>query len=194
MKKIDVHLLVKNEEVLLPAYLDNLHLWNSLGDIVAVDTGSTDGTLELLNAYPCVRLLAHPLNMDFSAARNYGLKHCTAEWVLHLDADERAEEDLLQWITEFVESEEARYTELVAIHRENLVDGHGIGPNTHEKHIRLFRTHRRFKGRIHESLRRGVLDRVIEAPPVLPILHHKTCARQERQNVLYQLWEEQPRC
>lgn len=193
MKKIDVHLLVKDEIELLPAYLAALKDWGSLGTIVAVDTGSSDGTFDLLASYPGVRLLATFLDMDFSAARNFGLTYCTTEWVLQLDADERAEESLLRWITAFIESEESQFAELVAIHRENLIDGHGIGANTLEQHIRLFRAHRRFQGRIHESLRRGVLEKVVVAPAVLLVLHHKTAARQERQNALYSLWEEQPR-
>ena len=193
MKEVDVHLLVKDEIELIEDYLDALMQWNSLGDVVAVDTGSTDGTLEILNAYPSVRLVSTFLDMDFSAARNFGLTYCTTEWVFQLDADERPSEGLLDWITMFIDSPDSQFHELVAIHRENLVDGHDIGPNTHEQHIRLFRAHRRFQGRIHESLRRGVLERVVVAPPVLPILHHKTSARQERQNKLYELWEEQPR-
>jgi len=193
MKKVDIHLLVKNEIELLEDYLEQFMQWSSLGDVVAVDTGSTDGSLAFLLANSSVRTFVTALDMDFSAARNFGLTYCTTEWVLQLDADERASEGLLEWITMFIGSEEAQVCELVAIHRENLVDGHGIGAATHEKHIRLFRSHRRFQGRIHESLRRGVLERVIVAPPVLPILHHKTSARQERQNELYKLWKEQPR-
>ena len=194
MKKIDVHLLVKDEIELIEGYLEQFENWESLGRIVAVDTGSTDGTFELLQDIPQVQVSSHPLNMDFSTARNFGLAWCLNKWVLQLDADERLSEGLLEWITAFVASEDALTVEMVAIHRENLVEGHDIGPNTHEAHIRLFRAHRRFQGRIHESLRRGVLERVIEAPSVLPILHHKTSARQERQNALYQLWKEQPRC
>ncbi len=194
MKKIDVLLLVKDEIKLLGRYILQFKHWENLGTIVAVDTGSSDGTWEFLVGYPKIVAVAYPLDMDFSTARNVGLEHCTAEWVLQLDADEIAPEGLLSWITEFVESEESQCAELVAIYRENLVGGHGIGENTHEQHIRLFRAHRRFQGRIHESLRRGVLEKVVQAPPVFPILHHKTKARQERQNALYQLWEEQPRC
>ncbi len=192
-KLVDVHLLVKDEIELLPDYLEQFENWGSLGSIVAVDTGSSDGSFELLLGIPQVVVIAYPLDMDFAAARNAGLHHCVTEWIFQLDADERASESLLEWITTFVGSPDAQFHELVAVHRENLIDGHDIGPNTHERHIRLFRAHRRFQGRIHESLRRGVLERVVEAPSVLPILHHKTSARQERQNALYALWEEQPR-
>jgi len=193
MRQVDVHLLVKNEIELIGAYLQQFKHWETLGHVVAVDTGSSDGTFELLCTLPDVIVTAYPLDMDFSTARNVGLENCTTDWVLQLDADERAGEGLLNWITDFVESEEAQVVELVALHRENLVAGHGIGKNTHETHIRLFRGHRRFQGRIHEGLRRGILERVFEAPSVLPILHHKTLARQARQNALYSLWEEQPR-
>lgn len=188
--KVDVQLIFKDEIELLPEYLAALEHWSSLEAIVAVDTGSSDGSFDLMMGHRSVQLHACPLDRNFSAVRNYGLAFCTSEWVLQLDADERPSDGLLDWISSFVDSEEAKAVELVSIHRENLVAGHGIGKNTHEQHIRLFRAHRRFQGRIHESLRRGVLERVVVAPPVFLIQHYKTQARQERQNALYELWKE----
>ena len=193
MKKVDVHLLVKDEVELIEWYLDQFVHWESLGDIVAVDTGSTDGTLDILNAHPRVRLLAADLNMDFAAARNYGLTYCTTEWVLQLDTDERASEGLLAWITTFVEGREAQFWELVELRRENLVGGEPIGEHTYEWHIRLFRVHRRFTGRLHEHLELWIRDARHRAPENLRILHHKTAERQDRQNAFYRQWEEQPR-
>lgn len=83
--KVSVLLLTHNEEANLPRCLDAL-TW--CDDIVAIDSGSTDRSLEVLESYG-VRILERPFD-DFATQRNFGLvegglKH---EWVLHLDADE----------------------------------------------------------------------------------------------------------
>jgi tetratricopeptide (TPR) repeat protein len=55
--------------------------------IVVVDTGSTDRTVEIAKEYGAE---VHPFTWcdDFSAARNAALEHATGDWVLSLDADE----------------------------------------------------------------------------------------------------------
>ncbi len=54
--------------------------------IVVVDSGSTDGTLDLLRAYPQVDVIQHPF-ADFATQCNFGLTQVATAWVLSLDAD-----------------------------------------------------------------------------------------------------------
>lgn len=54
--------------------------------IVVVDSGSTDGTLEILSRHPRVEVFHHPF-VDFAGQCNYGLTFVTSPWVLSLDAD-----------------------------------------------------------------------------------------------------------
>ncbi|MBK8338991.1 MAG: glycosyltransferase family 2 protein [Flavobacteriales bacterium] len=61
-------------------------------EIIAVDDGSSDGTLDLLQTYAGrnpqrVRVLSQP-NRGASAARNVGLRECTGTYVQFLDADD----------------------------------------------------------------------------------------------------------
>src|SRR5262249_27697819 len=57
-------------------------------DIIVVDDGSLDDTLALMKEFePRVRVLAGP-NRGVSTARNRGIAHATAEWLLFLDADD----------------------------------------------------------------------------------------------------------
>ncbi len=67
---------------------------NSLVDavdeiIVLVDSDSSDGTIELIEHLPKVKLIRNvDLNNDFAGKRNKGLPHITNDWVLWVDADE----------------------------------------------------------------------------------------------------------
>ncbi len=56
-------------------------------EIVAVDTGSTDDTIPLLEEFGA-RIVMSEWRDDFGAARNLALEHGTADWFLSLDADE----------------------------------------------------------------------------------------------------------
>ena len=80
-----VLILTHNEAANLPACLDAL-AW--CDDIVVIDSGSSDGTVELARAQGA-KILSRPFD-TFAAQRNFGLDHgdLRHEWVLHLDADE----------------------------------------------------------------------------------------------------------
>jgi tetratricopeptide (TPR) repeat protein len=57
-------------------------------EIIVVDTGSLDGTVDIARAHGAV-VSSVPWNDDFSAARNAALDQATGEWILYIDADER---------------------------------------------------------------------------------------------------------
>jgi len=54
--------------------------------IVVIDSGSTDGTLEILRSYPQVVAIHRPFD-DFASQCNFGLQQVQTPWVLSLDAD-----------------------------------------------------------------------------------------------------------
>lgn len=56
-------------------------------EIVAVDTGSTDETVSILEAFGA-RVVGAEWRDDFGAARNTALDHAAADWFLSIDADE----------------------------------------------------------------------------------------------------------
>ena len=57
-------------------------------EVIVVDNGSSDGTLELLKSkYPTVRIL-HEKKIGVSAARNTGIKAARGRWVALLDSDD----------------------------------------------------------------------------------------------------------
>jgi glycosyltransferase involved in cell wall biosynthesis len=85
--KVSTLILTLNEEANLPACLSALS-W--CDDIVVVDSGSTDRTVEIAKAHGA-RVLHRPFD-SFAGQRNWGVENANFvhDWVLHLDADEVA--------------------------------------------------------------------------------------------------------
>lgn len=85
MPTLSVALIVKNEEEHLPHCLSSIK--DLADEIVVVDTGSTDRTVEIARGFGAVLGYFEWVD-DFAAARNESLALCTGDWVLVLDADE----------------------------------------------------------------------------------------------------------
>ena len=66
-------------------------------DIVVVDSGSTDGTIELAEAEGATVIVQKPFLGD-GPQRSLGLPRCRHDWVLNLDADERLEPDFIAYL------------------------------------------------------------------------------------------------
>lgn len=91
--RISACLIAKNEEKNLPKCLDSLK--GIVDEIVVVDTGSTDKTIEIAESYGAI--IGHfPWINDFSAARNHALTLATGEWALWIDADEQLDPSCLE--------------------------------------------------------------------------------------------------
>ena len=63
--------------------------------IVVVDSGSSDGTLEILARYPQVALFKRAFD-NFADQCNFGLAQVESEWVLSLDADYEMSDRLVE--------------------------------------------------------------------------------------------------
>ena len=85
--KITACMMVKNEEERLPACLDSLR--GLVDEIVIIDTGSTDRTIEIARCYTD-KIYHRPWENDFSIHRNQSLEAATGDWCLVIDADEVA--------------------------------------------------------------------------------------------------------
>ena len=85
MIRISGTMIVRNEAARLAACLDALR--GVADEMIIVDTGSEDGTLEIARRYTDL-CFEHPWTDDFAAARNAALAHATGDYVLVVDADE----------------------------------------------------------------------------------------------------------
>lgn len=140
-------MIVKNEERFLPDCLESVK--DIVDQIVIVDTGSEDNTVEIAKRYGAE---VHYFKWcdDFSAARNESIKYATGDWILWMDADERL---LPESIPEFknlmkFESKPVIYK----IHIYNIKKN-GKNYSLSNAH-RLFNNYKRisFSGRIHEQI------------------------------------------
>lgn len=79
-------LIVRDEE---PRLADCLASLAGIADeIVVVDTGSTDASVEIACAHGA-QVLHHPWAGSFAESRNVGLAQARGAWILSIDADER---------------------------------------------------------------------------------------------------------
>jgi tetratricopeptide (TPR) repeat protein len=69
----------------------------AVDEIVVVDTGSHDATVDVARAHGA-NVIEAPWTDDFAAARNIGLAHAEGAWVLALDADETLTPDAAEAI------------------------------------------------------------------------------------------------
>lgn len=153
-------LLTKNSIAGLPKYLESMRM---IDDIVVIDGGSTDGTLELLRAQPNCRVYPqnpayldeHGYIVDFSSIRNEGYELAKHPWILCIDADEAATPELLAEVREIVKNGTPG---VYYVQRTFVIDGKPIVSIATSDHVRLF----------HRSAVRGCVKPVHERLDVLP--------------------------
>lgn len=93
MDSVQAAIIVRNEEANLAACLESLT--GIVDDVVVLDTGSTDATVQIARAFTenVHTSTVYDCNTDaqdfhFGNARNEALSHCRRGWVLSVDADE----------------------------------------------------------------------------------------------------------
>ncbi len=72
-------------------------------EILVIDDGSKDGTLELLKSFP-VKAISLPKNRGPGAARNAGLREAQGKYICFLDSDDAIAPGGLQWRGNWLEA------------------------------------------------------------------------------------------
>jgi glycosyltransferase involved in cell wall biosynthesis len=142
--RLTVCLIVKNEEKFLAQCLKSI--LNLAQQIIVVDTGSTDRTIEIAKEFGA-EIYSFEWCDDFSAARNAALEHATGDWILTLDADEELPEAEHEKLRADMKKSDAIALRLSLINREHEAEGQNFVP-------RLFRNAPgvHYFGRIHEQI------------------------------------------
>ena len=140
-------MIVKDEEEMLPRCLEAVR--SAVDEIVIVDTGSTDRTVEIAESFGA-RVLHHPWNGSFADARNVSIDAATGDWLIYLDADEvLVAEDAarLRSLTGRV------WREAFYLVETNYTGDIEDGTSVHHNALRVWRNRPeyRFRGRLHEQ-------------------------------------------
>ena len=93
MPLLSVAIITLNEEENLARTLASVQ-WAE--DIVVVDSGSTDRTLEIARSFGA-RAFEHEWT-GFAAQKNFAITQCRGDWILSLDADEELTPELQQQV------------------------------------------------------------------------------------------------
>lgn len=148
---ISICIITKNECETLKKCLKHLKPYADAGnhEIVIVDTGSTDNTVEMCKEFTD-KIFFFEWIKDFSAARNYAAEKASNDWILCIDSDE--------YVTEWDEKsiQDASSHSPNTIGNLQLKNTCGYGVNQYNTYSKLARFYNKkifhFKQPIHEQL------------------------------------------
>ncbi len=98
-KLVSACLIVKNESDNLKKTLPALV--RLADEIIVVDTGSSDNTVEIARQYGA-RIEHFTWIDDYAAARNYSIQFATGDWIFFPDADELVDETAISTLREYL--------------------------------------------------------------------------------------------
>jgi len=148
MDSLSVVLMVTDEEERIEACLKSVS-WAD--EIIVVDGGSRDRTLEIAGKYT-TRIYRRPLD-NFMNQKNFGIELAGSDWILSVDADEVLDMELQRAICEILKS--GSECNGFCLTRVNIVFGKQFrfGGVQKEKIVRFFKRNKaKFEQPIHEKV------------------------------------------
>jgi len=170
-EKLSAVLITHNEELRLERCLTSL-TWAH--EVLVIDSGSTDRTVEIARARGAVVHL-RPFD-NFAAQRNWAVAAAQHAWVLIVDADEEVSTTLRDEILALLR--DGARADAYLLSRENIIFGKWLRHGGHwpDRQIRLFRRGcGQYTGEVHEQF---VTDRAL-GQLRHPLIHHSTATIDE---------------
>ena len=97
-------------------------------EVIVVDNGSTDGSLEYLNTYPGVHTIVLDKNYGFCRAVNEGIKAAKSDYVILLNNDTEVEKNFASELLKAIKSDEKIFScssKMVQFHDREAIDDAG---------------------------------------------------------------------
>lgn len=135
-------MIVRNEEQNLPLSLGPVH--SLFDEVIVIDTGSTDKTVEIAKSYGA-KVSGFKWQNDFAEARNASIRAAGSDWIFWLDADNRISPTDVARLRTFLDRNMESIlwcTEVVEPIGEELIQKR-VFPNRKDVY---------FEGRVHEQL------------------------------------------
>ena len=102
MINASVYVICCNEAFHIQRLLDST---KDFYEVILVDSGSSDQTLEIAKKYSNVKIF-HQSWLGYASQKDFALKKCTSDWVVNLDADEVLSDKLKTEIQNAIEKNE----------------------------------------------------------------------------------------
>lgn len=156
MLPISVCLIAKNEEQHIEECLRRLSAYD--WEIIVVDTGSTDHTVEIARKYT-PHIYHFDWVNDFSIARNYSISKASHDYILIVDCDEYLEKDadtdaLISDLTNRITHRQVGMLSILSPTFDAATAPETPSVSVVHEHIARFfhRKHTHYEGSIHEQL------------------------------------------
>ena len=201
---ISFAIMVQNEEKTIKPLLEQLTDFQNQfhnAEIMVVDGGSDDKTLEILSKYvPEGNIYKRTFNGDFADQRNFLTSLCNGEWIFHIDADELMPRELYNKLNDILTSAAVGGIEVLFVPRVNTITNMTLEDKDRfesmgwkvdaERHVNFpdyqSRIQRKnsmivWEGKVHETLNGFQKYYHIPAEKSISLIHAKTKERQFEQ-------------
>lgn len=128
--KISAYLITLNESRHLEEVLASL---SGVDEIVIVDSGSTDGTLEIAEKYRA--RVIHQEWLGFAKQKAFAMQQCSHDWVINLDGDEVLPPGAIDTIKQHISEDPRR---CFAIPRDDYFMGESMAPRKMRYFTRIY--------------------------------------------------------
>ncbi len=145
--KLSVCLIVKDEREVIARCLECALKFAD--EIVIVDTGSSDGTLEIVKEFTD-KVYSYEWNYDFSAARNYAFDKAGGEFLMWLDADDVVTDENCEKIKKLMESDSQ--FDMAFLPYVAALDGDTVTFVYYRERIFRRKLNYKFSGAVHEAV------------------------------------------